>query len=145
MRNQNIVATFLIPIKEDEILLSLRKNSGYHDGEYSLLAGHVEKNESYSQAIIREAQEEAGIKVLKSDLIPAHIQHRKSDLDGSERVDAYFFIKKWQGKIRNIEKHKCGGLDWFSKKSLPNNMVPCVRLAITQAFKGCFYSEFGWN
>jgi 8-oxo-dGTP pyrophosphatase MutT (NUDIX family) len=43
-----------------QVLLHKRQNSGFMDGSYSLVSGHVEANESFKQAMIREAHEEAG-------------------------------------------------------------------------------------
>ena len=43
-----------------EILLHQRKNSGFYDGHYSLVAGHMENGEGIYAAAIREAQEEIG-------------------------------------------------------------------------------------
>ena len=45
---------------EWEILLHQRKNSGFFDGHYSLVAGHMENGETIHAAAIREAQEEIG-------------------------------------------------------------------------------------
>ena len=59
--NQNIPAAYLVLIKEKKILLLRRFNTGYEDGNYSFIAGHVEKSESFTACIIREAKEEANI------------------------------------------------------------------------------------
>lgn len=46
-----------------EILLALRKNTGYRDGKYELPGGHVEEGEDLMQAMVREAKEELMIEV----------------------------------------------------------------------------------
>lgn len=43
--------------KNNQILLSLRTNTGYEDGKYSVVAGQVEYDESIIDAGIREAKE----------------------------------------------------------------------------------------
>ena len=41
-----ITAVHLILIENNKILLQRRYNTGYEDGNYSVVAGHVEENES---------------------------------------------------------------------------------------------------
>lgn len=143
-RHTNIIAAYLIPRKNDQILLLRRHNTGYHDGDYSLIAGHVEAGETFTSSIKREAKEEAGIIVTENQLQVAHVQHRKSLTDGSERVDVYFTTENWTGEIKNCEPHKCSDLSWFATNDLPENMVPCVRESILHIVNGRYYSEFGW-
>lgn len=58
-----------------EILLALRKNTGYNDGEYELPGGHVDEGEDLMNAMIREAEEELKIKLKIEDLHIKHILH----------------------------------------------------------------------
>ena len=58
-----------------EVLLSLRKNTGYRDGEYELPGGHVEANEDLMKAMVREAKEELLIDIKVEDLQIVHILH----------------------------------------------------------------------
>ena len=62
-RYKYICAVYLILIKGNQILLLKRVNTGYEDGKYSLVAGHMDGNETIKQAMIREAREEAGIAI----------------------------------------------------------------------------------
>lgn len=145
MRNTNIVASFLVLMRGDKVLLLKRFNTGYHDGDYSLIAGHVDAGETFTDAIIREAREEAGIEVKPAYLKVAHVMHRKSDFDKSERVDVYFLARKWEGEITNIEPGKCSELKWFAVNKLPSNMVGAVRKAVTDIVNEIPYSEYGWR
>lgn len=143
-RHTNIVAAYLIPQKDGQILLSKRQNTGYRDGFYSLIAGHLEPGENFTTCIIREAKEEAGITISLQDLLPPHIMHRKSVDNDSERVDVFFPVNKWKGQIKNLEPHKCAQLKWFDINRLPTKTIPCVKYAITSLQNQIFYSEFGW-
>lgn len=143
--NKNIVAAFLVLKKEDQVLLLKRQNTGYGDGKYGLVSGHVENGESFHQAIVREAKEEAGIIINPKDILQTHVQHRKSLEDRSERVDVYFLVEKWQGEIANTEPHKCAELSWFSLDSFPKNTIKAVREALFNIFNNLPYSEFGWD
>ena len=143
-RHTNIPASYLVLMRNNEVLLLQRASTGYHDGEYSVIAGHVEENETFTDAVLREAKEEAGIILDRDKIQVVHIQHRKSDLDDSERVHAYFIATEWEGELKNTEINKCTELSWFDINNLPKNMVDCVELSIKNIKNGIFYSEFGW-
>ena len=64
-RHSIICASYLLLVRDTEVLLSRRFNTGYEDGNYSLPAGHVDKGESVADALVREAKEEIGIDVKK--------------------------------------------------------------------------------
>ena len=137
-----ISACHLFLIKESKILLLRRFNTGYEDGNYSVVAGHLDGNESAKEAMIRETREEAGINVDENDLKFIQVMHRKSE---EERIDFFFCADKWIGKIENREPHKCDGLQWFNLDKLPNNMVPYVRKAIDNYKRQKTFDQFGWT
>lgn len=94
-RNTNVPASYLVLMQDNKVLLLQRANTGYHDGDYSVIAGHVEQGETFTDTVMREAKEEAGILLHRDSVSVAHIQHRKSDTDGSERVHTYFVATSW--------------------------------------------------
>lgn len=142
IRHKNIPASYLILFQNNKVLLLKRFNTGYEDNKYSFIAGHVDEGETFTEAIIREAFEEAGIKIFEKDLKVMHVMHRKS-VD-SERVDIFFTVKKWMGNLENMETDKCSELDWFDMENLPENVIPYIRKVIENIKNKIFYSEFGW-
>ena len=134
-------AVYLILFKENKILLSRRSNTGWMDGKYSLISGHLDGNETVSQAMIREAFEEAKITIKKEDLIPATVIHRKSD---KEYIDFFFFVNNWIGEPEIGELNKCDDLRWFNINNLPENMVDYIKEAIEHYKNNVKFSEFGW-
>ncbi len=136
-----VSTSHLFLIKDGKILLIRRFNTGYEDGKYSVIAGHLDGSESATQAMVREAEEEAGIKINPASLNAIRVMNRKSD-DG--RIDFFFTASSWEGELKNIEPHKCDGMSWFNIDELPENTIPYVRHAIENVRKGIFYSEFGW-
>ncbi|MDZ8089199.1 MAG: NUDIX domain-containing protein [Nostoc sp. DedQUE12b] len=60
-----IPASYLILIKDEKILLIRRFNTGYEDGKYSVVAGLGDGNETFVQAVVREAKEEVGIDLIR--------------------------------------------------------------------------------
>jgi 8-oxo-dGTP pyrophosphatase MutT (NUDIX family) len=146
MTTVTIPASYLILIREEKILLLRRFNTGYEDGNYSVIAGHVEKGESFTQCIIREAQEEAGITLTPEDLEVVHVMHRDSkQTNVNQRVDVFFTARKWEGEIINMEPEKCDDLSWFDLENLPSNIIPYIRDVIDRVQDSVFYSEDGWD
>ncbi len=137
-----IPTSHLILIKGGNILLSRRFNTGFQDGNYSVVAGHLDGNETFIQGMIREAKEEAGIEIVAEDLEIVHVMHRKSPPD--ERIDFFIKANKWRGEPKIVEPDKCDDLKWFLADNLPVNTVPYIRQAIENIKKKIFYSEFGW-
>jgi 8-oxo-dGTP pyrophosphatase MutT (NUDIX family) len=127
---------------DNEILLLRRFNTGYEDGNYSVIAGHIDGNEEVKAAAIREAKEETGIEIQPSDIEVVGVMHRKSD---SERVSFFLAASRWTGDIVNAEPDKCDDISWHSVHNLPANMVPYVRQALENYRKGRFFESFGWE
>jgi 8-oxo-dGTP pyrophosphatase MutT (NUDIX family) len=143
-----VPASYLVLERDGKVLLLRRFNTGYEDGKYSMVAGHLDGEETFRQAIAREAMEEAGIIVNIKDLEVVHVMHRMSDdADRSIRERVNIFIKAhiWDGEIRNMEPEKYDDLQWFPLEALPENMIPYIRHAIECIRTGVAYSEFGWE
>jgi len=135
-------AAYLVLIKDDKILLLRRFNTGYQDGNYSLIAGHLDGGETAKQCIIREASEEAGVAISPEDLEVVHVMHRPAP--DREYFDIYLRAEKWLGDIANMEPDKCDELKWYDTDDLPENVLPAVKLALENINKNVHYSEFGW-
>ena len=141
-RSRASVNVYLVLCRGDEVLLHLRANTGYGDGQYGLIAGHVEDGESATNAVIREAYEEAGIVLEPSCLNVIHVMHRQSDRCN---VDLFFSCTHWQGLPTNREPEKCAALEYFSLAQLPDNTLGYIRDVVQAMGSGNLYSEYGWN
>jgi 8-oxo-dGTP diphosphatase len=137
-----IPSVYVLLINGENIFLSRRLNTGYEDGNYGLVAGHADGNETMTKAMIREAREEAGLILDSNNLELAITMHRWCG--DHERIDLFFTAKKWQGEITNMEPDKCDDLSWFPLNKLPENIIPYIKAAINSYLKGERYCEFGW-
>ena len=122
-------------------MLLRRYNTGYEDGNYGLPSGHLENNESATQALCREVKEEIDIKLKLQDLKFIHVMHRK---ESDNRIDLFFITKSYQGMPKNNEPDKCDDINWFPINNLPCNTIPYIKKAIKNYFKNVLYSERGW-
>lgn len=136
------VNVHLVLRNHEGVLLSLRENTGYCDGWYGLVAGHVENGESALAALIREAYEEVGIQLNIADCKAVHAMHRCSD---RFNMDLFFECHTWKGSIVNREPEKCGEVAFFLENRLPDNTIEFVRYALKCISEGVFYSEYGFN
>jgi 8-oxo-dGTP pyrophosphatase MutT (NUDIX family) len=138
-------AVYVIPIREQQILLSQRHNTGFGDGFYSFIAGHIENGESATDTAIREAAEEADIVIARADLHFAHILHRHTE-DGFVYFDFFFTLTRWQGIPTLMEPHRCSELRWAAWDRLPEKTLPYVCHVVDHIFnRATPFSEFGWR
>lgn len=136
------VAAYLVLIKDKEILLLRRFNTGWEDGKYTLISGHIDGDETIAQAMSREAFEEAGIKIVPNDLKVAHTMHRKSTV---EYIDFFLIPSIWNGEPEVKEKDKSDEIGWFDKNNLPENILPHVKYALSELDLGSAFSEYGFD
>lgn len=138
-----IPEVYLILVRDGKTLLSRRFQTGYEDGNYSMVAGHADGGETMRAAIAREAKEEVGIIID-----PLHLKHLLTMhrwCGDHERIGFYFTTDTWEGEIRNTEPEKCDDLSWFPFDHLPENTIPYIRAAIEYYRKGGQYCEFDWE
>ena len=135
------VAVHLFLRKEGKILLLRRRNTGYEDGNYSVIAGHVDGGEELKAAMTRESREEAGIEVSSSELRVVGVMHRSAD---REYIDFFLETSNWSRDVKNMEPDKCDDLRWFPVDSLPDNTIPYIRTAIENYLSDIWFGSVGW-
>jgi len=141
-----VAAVYLILSKNGQLLLSRRANTGYEDGKFGLVAGHVESGESLRQAMAREALEEANIVIDEAKLDLALTMHRfSSTSQPPERLDFFMTVSSYSGELSNMEPHKCSELAWFDGNNLPSDLIEYIREALSLIAEDVRYCEYGWQ
>jgi len=102
-------------IKNDkwEILFQRRKNTWFADWLFQLPSWHMEWDELFKEAFIREMKEEINIDVNDNDVDVKHISHR---IWKNNRVyfDVYLIVNKYSWEIINNEPDKCSELKFIN-------------------------------
>lgn len=137
MANINLKVRLILYDKGNILLLRQKKALG---GNFTLVGGTVEKEEYSRAALIREAQEEAGLIIKKENMQLVHVLHKK--VKKGWRVTLYFKATKWSGKIKTGEPEKFKGVAWASLNKLPQNLSDTVRHVLKKYREGKMYSEF---
>jgi 8-oxo-dGTP diphosphatase len=130
-------AVYVLLVRENNVLLGRRINTGWRDGEYGLPSGHLEDGESIVDAVLRETREETGVEINVEDIQFVHVMHQKSVY-----IDFFFVATRWVNEPRIMEEDKCDDLRWFSLNELPKNIIPSVKFAIENYNKGIRFSEY---
>ncbi|MDP3953494.1 MAG: NUDIX hydrolase [bacterium] len=103
-----------VVIRENKILLLQRKIEPFA-GHWAIPVGHLEKDESYEETVVREVKEETGLRVAHT--IPLGV-----NVDDNNKFETHIFRVEVSGEPENLEPHKHTSLSWFSIDEIPNKI-----------------------
>jgi len=135
------VAVHVFLLRDGQVLLIRRANTGYEDGRLSVVAGHVEPGETVTAAAVRETREEVGLELARERLRIVGVMHR---LSGESRIDFFFTCELTDEAPENREPEKCSELVWAELGSLPADTIAYVRVALANLADGRWFDEHGW-
>lgn len=117
--------------RSDEVLLQRRAGTGYMDGWWAVMAGHVDPGESVHEAAVREASEEAGVVVPPDALRPLTALHRfeRTGPQVEQRIDLFFEATSWSGEPTLREPDRADAMRWCPLDDLPD-VVPHERMVL---------------
>lgn len=142
------VGVFLVLLRESNVLLIRRHNTGIADGLHVLPMGGVDKNETALSALVREAKEEVNVEIYPEDVKLVHTMHRwhhMPDGESFKQIDLFFQPNRAYGEINNMEPDKCDEVAFYPLDSLPKTVEPFIRQALNKIRLGVSYSEVGWE
>lgn len=109
----------LIVDKDDRVLLTRRgPKSKNQIGWWTQPGGTVEFGETIEAAIMREVEEELGIKINLIEML-CYTDHVMPG-EGQHWVSIGWLAKIRSGKPKIMESEKCDGLKWFALDELPS-------------------------
>ncbi len=99
----------------------------HHAGLWEFPGGKVESGETPAQALVREIEEEATLKLDPVDLEPAGFAEEPSRF-GAKPIVILLYTSEWDGsEIRSCEG---GKLSWFSPDAIKELAKPPLDIAL---------------
>lgn len=116
----NEVACFIINNQKQVLLQKRSLTKKYSPGKWALCAGHVEAHENLKTAILREIEEELGIKVSEKDIIP--YGEKEIKIRSSNSHVTYYYTYKTNLNIEDfsIQKEELDEVKWFDIDEVVN-------------------------
>lgn len=110
-RTENVELTVVCLLEDgDKILLQDRVKTDWHG--YALPGGHVEKDESFLDAVKREMKEETGLEIRNPRLVGL----KQFPIDNGRYVVVLFKATEWSGELTSSEE---GKMEWVEYACLP--------------------------
>lgn len=141
---RHLVDVHILLIRDDRILLSLRRSGDKYDNRWHLPSGKLEAGESAAVGAVREAAEEIGVELEPAALRLVHVAHVTAPGRDS-RLGLFFRAERWRGEPFNREPDKCYALQWFPLNDLPADLIEYSALGIAALNSASPYSELGWE
>ena len=131
LRFKAAVAVYALLRRGGDVLLLRRAGSGFHDGELSLPAGHVDEGEDALSAVVREVGEELRVGARPEDCALVLTGHSAPERPGDDAyVDLFFAVERWSGEPVVGEPEHCAELVWAPATALPADVIPYVAEAV---------------
>lgn len=135
------VSTHLVHENAGKHLLIRRAGSPYFPGYLSLVAGHVEADETPVEALVREVAEEIGVTFRANDLSFRNVVYRR--LPDRIYVDYFFGSEFLPAAPRIVEQDKITELGYFSISEHRDEIVPYVFMALNNRGPYLDFDETG--
>ena len=127
IRSNFYIAVHVFVVKDEKVLLGKRQNTGWFDGFYDSIGGHLEAGEKLKTAAARELQEEAGLNVTENNLSLFHITQYTGAKD---YIYFMFLADNWLGQPKLKEPDYISDLAFFPIRDLPDNITPYAKKAL---------------
>ena len=118
----NVLETTLCLLKKDDEILLAMKKRGFAEGKYNGVGGKLEKDELPHEAMIRECEEEIGVKPTQYEKV-GYIKFDEFYKGKKEKIAFHLYtVTEWEGTITESDEMKP---QWFPIKQIPyEKMLP---------------------
>lgn len=135
---QLIVDVHLLLLRDSDVLLGRRANTGYGDGAYEPPSGRLAERETLVEAAVRVAAAQVGIELDTGQVTLAHVMH---DVSGAGRMAFFLTAEGWEGEAGAVPG-SYSDLGWFPLAELPANMIDRARVAVRNFAAGARFSTY---
>ncbi len=136
------VVVYVFLLREQSVLVQRRSNTGFADGQYGVVGGHLERGETVLDAAIRECREEIGVELDASELQLIGMTHYVTK-EGAG-IDFWATARRWSGEP--YPRSQCDDVRWCGVDQLPGETLAFVRRAIEQHLRrGHWFDELDWT
>jgi 8-oxo-dGTP diphosphatase len=137
-RYQAVVDVYLLLMRDRQVLLGRRENTGYGDGAYEPPSSRLDERETVVEAAIRVAAAQAGIELGPSHVSLAHVMH---DVSGAGRI-AFFLTADARESAPDGPVGSYSDFAWFDIDDLPASMIDKARVALRSCAAGTAFSTY---
>ncbi len=138
-----IVDVHLLLLRDGELLLGRRANTGYGDGAYEPPSGRLAERETLVEAAVRVAAAQVGIEIEPAQVSLAHVLH---DVSGQGRMAFFLTADGWAGDAGAVPASQgtlsYSDFGWFPPGELPANMIDRARVAVRNFAAGARFSPY---
>src|SRR6201997_3734697 len=96
---QLIVDVHLLLLRDGDVLLGRRANTGYGDGAYEPPSGRLAERETLVEAAVRVADAQVGIFLDPGRVALAHVMH---DVSAAGRMAFFLTADGWEGEAGGL-------------------------------------------
>jgi 8-oxo-dGTP diphosphatase len=144
---QLIVDVHLLLLRDGDLLLGRRANTGYGDGAYEPPSGRLAERETLVEAAVRVAEAQMGIMLDPARVALAHVLH---DVSGAGRMAFFLTVESGSGEGGSGDGWSGDGepgrsysdFGWFPLTELPANMIDRARVAVRHYAAGARFSTY---
>ncbi|MGW7757926.1 methyltransferase, FxLD system [Streptomyces violaceusniger] len=145
-RSRSIVGAHLVLIRDGAVLLGKRHpNSAFAPSTWHLPAGHREDMEAAVTCMVREAEEETGLRIPEGDLSLVHVLDLLDPGSTIPRIGLFFAPSRWEGEPLVREPECCTEWRFWPLDDLPEPTVEYTRVALDAISRGSLYAPMGWS